>query len=464
MPHEAMTASKNEMYMTMARHYEEKENLDKAKEFYIKSVDLEPSSVAHERLGLIFRRKNDMDAARIHFSEALRLNPASVLAIYNMAFINRLDGDYEGSMEKYLLLKSMGVNDPGVDTGIGVLNSEIGNVKEAMKCYEASMLKNPDNELVRFNYSLSLLALGEFDKGLELYENRIWHARPPGKEWMGDMGENILVLPEQGNGDIIQFARFIPLLKPFKKCEKIVFLCNRPLVELMKTVEGVDEVIEFNPGDEFVEPNNSDVGDSDSIPFGRFVRIMSIPHKLGLDPSKIQFKKYLGVDPKKVDAWRERMGPRKKFRVGLCWRGGRRDEAEMAAIDRRRSMDPESILPILGVENVEFFSLQKEGQKLSEVNDFMAEAEDFVDTAAIIENLDLVISVDTAVAHMAAALEKPTWMMSRKGGCWRWGLDGESTFWYPSMRIFRQEELNNWTPVISKITEELRKSAGSKRN
>lgn len=110
-------------------------------------------------------------------------------------------------------------------------------------------------------------------------------------------------------------------------------------------------------------------------------------------------------------------------------------------------------------EEVEFYSLQKGDEQNLEfpfIKDLMNESEDFSDTAAIIENLDLVVTVDTAIAHLSASMNKPTWMLSRKGGCWRWGVDGESTFWYPSMRIFRQEKMNCWRSVLSKIAKELK--------
>lgn len=450
-------------YLLMAEHYESAQNPEKAREFYEKALALGPSARAHERLGIIFKKSDMIEEARDHFVQALSINPSSVTSIYNMAIIDRLDGDYESSMKKYTMLKEMGVKDPSLSMSMGVLHSETGNIDEALAHYRDSFEKMPENEMLKFNYSLCLMTLGDFERGLELYESRIWNAKPPGNEWAGEKDADILVVPEQGNGDIIHFARFVPFLKPMKRCEKVTVLCNRPLVELMRTLDGVDEVMEFNPGDEFVaeEEGSSEL---QTVPFGKFIRIMSIPRILDINPSKIPFKKYISADPEKVKKWKSRMDS-KKIKVGLCWQGGVRDKPEMVAIDKRRSMPLETMLPILACESAEFYSLQKDDnqhERFPQVRDFMGESEDFTDTAAIIENLDLVITVDTAVAHLAAALEKPTWMMSRKGGCWRWGVEGESTFWYPSMRIFRQEKINDWGPVVQRVSDELKKFAQSK--
>ena len=129
----------------------------------------------------------------------------------------------------------------------------------------------------------------------------------------------------------------------------------------------------------------------------------------------------------------------------------------MDAVDDRRSIKPELLEPLLKNKNVELYSLQKEPdrRRLPGVIDLMDEVRDFTDTAALLENLDLVITVDTAVAHMSATLGRPTWTLLRTGGCWRWGRDGEDTFWYPGMRLFRQRTMDDWEEVIKRAAQEL---------
>jgi Flp pilus assembly protein TadD len=453
-----MVLDKNYMHMVMAGHYEKNGDMERAEAFYRKSLSVAPSVKAHEKLGLILKDKGDIEGAVEHFGAGLAMEPDNKTCLYNIGVIERLRGRYDSAMEKYQRLMGLGVDDAGVYMSMGVLHSETGEMEEALKNYEEAFGRNPDNDLVRFNYSLCLMTLGDFGRGLELYESRIWHALPPGEPWNGESDISLLVAPEQGNGDIIQFARYLPELR--KRCRKLTVLCNAPLVDLIGKVEGVDEVMEFNPGDEFVEVEN-EVEDEDMskpLPFERFVRIMSIPHIMGIDPSKQEFKKYLKTDDERVEYWAGRIRS-KKIKVGLCWQGGKRDKPDMIAIDKKRSIPLRDMMPILSAEGVDFFSLQRgddQNDEFPSIIDFMDEAESFSETAAIIENLDLVISVDTAVAHLAAALGKPTWMLARKGGCWRWGTEGEKTFWYPSMKIFRQDSLNDWSSAISSIGRELR--------
>lgn len=445
--------SRNQTYLIMAGHHESRGEIEKAIEFYEKSIATSPSAKVHERLGIIFKERDDIARAEEHFRSALKLDDESLVAIYNLAIIDRLEGRYESAMKRYDSLKDMGIDDAGVDMSVGVLLSETGHPERAIEFYENAFRKNPKNNLVRFNLSLCLMTLGDFDRGLRLYEDRIWHAHPPGEEWMGEGGCGLMVVPEQGNGDIIQFSRYLPMLKPL--CKKVTLLCNKPLVRLMQGVEGVDEVVEFNPGDEFVEVESSS---EESTSFERFSRIMSLPLRLGIDPSKESFRKNIHADPLKVAEWRATMGDG-AFKVGLCWQGGRRNKPDMVAIDSRRSISFNDMSPLLAVEGVEFYSLQKDDEQHKDhpaVLDLMDQSSDFFDTAALIENLDLVVTVDTAVAHLAASLGKPTWMLSRRGGCWRWGSEGESTFWYPSMRIFRQQDMNDWDPVIKTVADELR--------
>lgn len=452
---EGLNDNKYRLCMMMALHHEEKGEWAEAIKFYLKALDADPGAEIHERLGVAYKKIDDMEGAEKHFSKALELEPGSVKALYGMASVDRLACRYDSAMERYLKLKSLGVDDAGVDTSMGVLHADRGQLDEALVHYERAFKKNPENDMVRFNYSLCMMAMGNFKEGMELYESRIWHAKPPGREWRGGKVSDLMVVPEQGNGDILHFCRFFHILKPL--CGNVTVLCNRPLVEIMKRVEGVDSVVEFNPGDEFVE-SEEEGGGSDSVSFAEYVRIMSIPHVLGIDPRSVPYKKYLSADPARVEQWGRRVKSDGLLRVGLCWQGGKRNKPDMIATDKKRSIKLEEMLPVLKTEGVRFFSLQKgddQHKDFPEVIDFMEECDDFLETAALVENLDLIITVDTAIAHLAGGLGKPVWMLSRLGGCWRWGRDEDSTFWYPSMRIFRQKEMNDWNPVILKIASEL---------
>jgi hypothetical protein len=175
---------------------------------------------------------------------------------------------------------------------------------------------------------------------------------------------------------------------------------------------------------------------------------------MSLDPRKSNPSRFT-LNPERVSFWKDSLES-DVLKVGICWQGGKRNHSEMIFNDRRRSISLSLIEPILGVDGVNFYSLQKDWKEPHpKINDLMGSCGDFLDCAALVSNMDLVISVDTAVAHLAASLGRPTWVLSRLGGCWRWGNDSEHTFWYPSVRIFRQKLLDDWSPTIEKVKESL---------
>jgi hypothetical protein len=199
--------------------------------------------------------------------------------------------------------------------------------------------------------------------------------------------------------------------------------------------------------------------------------LLSLPLAFGTNRGNIPFpSSYLKADRRLVSNWTARIGPKQKFRVGIVWEGGARDkQPDLAAVNARRNIPLEILLPLREVD-CEFYSLQKgkpavarltelqsTGWKGPKIVDYSEDLITFSDTAGLIENLDLVISVDTSTAHLAAAMGKPTWILNRYDSCWRWMLDGEFSFWYESVRLFRQESQGHWDPVISRVTSELRR-------
>lgn len=447
----------HENYFKIALGYENLKDYKNAKKFYKKSIKNRPSEKAYERLGIIESKEN-IKSSKKYFESALKINPNNKVSLYNIGVAERLEGNYSEAMEVYLKLLNLGVDNENLYLAIAILKLENGEINEAKKFYELAINKNSKSDLVKFNYSLYLLSIGDFKNGLSFYESRKWNEKPPGKEWKGEKDCNVLIVPEQGNGDMIQFSRYFSKLK--SHCNKITVLCNHNLIEIFRKINGIDEVLEFNPGDVFLESNEKN---NENISFEKFIRIMSVPYVLNIDPSKEKFERYIFPCSKKIKKWSNKIKS-KKLKVGLCWQGGKRKELEFSLIDKKRSIKLEKMKPILEMKGIDFFSLQKDDDQhnnFHQITNFMNESENFEDTAAIIENLDLVVSVDTAVAHLAASIGKPTWMLARKGGCWRWGVEGDSTFWYPSMKIFRQEKVYEWDSTISKIKEELFKLLNS---
>ncbi len=356
-----------------------------------------------------------------------------------------LEGRHSDALDSYLSIREQGHGYCGANVNTAVILTTLGRYTEAEKHFREAFATCPEDRDLLFNYSLHLMARGDWSEGLRLYENRSWNIKPPGVEWDGSPCKTLLVIPEQGNGDCIQFARFLPLAK--SRCERLILMCFGSLVRLFESMGVADEIIEFNPGDEFVESEGGSEGD---VPYDCFARIMSLPHLCGTkDAPTIPCPTFKNLPSTKTAG--------EKIKVGICWRGHRREKEDSAAIDSRRSMNFEDIEPLLEVEGVEFHSLQKDSEIGDpRIIDNMADSRDFLDTAEIMRGLDLVVSVDTAVAHFSGSVGRPTWLLNRHDSCWRWGFSGESTPWYPSMRIFRQPSMMDWKPVVHEVRRELK--------
>lgn len=377
--------------------------------------------------------------------------------LYEQGKSQWLQGRHLEALSTYKSIVEQGHGYCGANINAAVILTSLGRHKEAEVHFREAFATCPNDRELLFNYSLSLLSRGRLREGLKLYENRSWNIRPPGIEWDGDKCGTLLIVPEQGNGDIIQFARFLPAAR--RRCDKLIVMCFASLVRLFKSMDIADEVIEFNPGDEFVE---AEAGSSGEVPYDRFARIMSIPHLLGIDD--ISPLPYFKADPDIVSKWMPNTSGG-KTKVGLCWRGGKRKMEDSAAIDSRRSVSLGTVSPLLEAEGVDFYSLQKDAEERDErLIDFMDSSEDFADTAALISLMDLVITVDTAVAHLAGALGKPTWILNRLDSCWRWGHSNKKTMWYKNTRLLRQKSMSDWGPVVDLACSELKKFVDKRTN
>jgi ADP-heptose:LPS heptosyltransferase len=236
---------------------------------------------------------------------------------------------------------------------------------------------------------------------------------------------------------------------------KVIFEVQKPLLALMKNVEGVASMTTTG-----IEP---------AEPYDYYCPLMSLPHAfqttLETIPSSIP---YIPSDPIKTEYWKNKLGKKDKIRIGLVWSGGfRPDQPEVWATNNRRNLPLEKLTVFKDID-VQFYSLQKgdpaeselvevlkNGWEGPQIINYASELNDFTDTAALIENLDLVIAVDTSTAHLAAALGKPTWILNRFDTCWRWLQERKDSPWYPSVTLFRQKDQGDWDQVLQKISDEL---------
>jgi hypothetical protein len=261
----------------------------------------------------------------------------------------------------------------------------------------------------------------------------------------GCSGKRLLVWAEQGLGDSIMMLRLLPALRQEWHASKVSFLCPAPLQALESCVEDVS----------FITANTAWRARCEE--FDAYCSIMSLPHLMGITPEAIPGDMpYLRVPEAAKARWQGRVSLLPGCKVGLAWAGNRELFMDLRATTLTQ------LAPILSCKGVSFVSLQKDEKTREElrvsglqVSDWMGECGDFLDTAALITNLDLVICVDTAVAHLAGALGKPVWLLNRFESDWRWLRGRADSVWYPSMRIYSQKESRNWGPVIDQVTAEL---------
>ena len=318
---------------------------------------------------------------------------------------------------------------------------KLGRFGLARDVLRDALARAPADVAARFGLANALLALGEWAEGWAAYEAR-WQlcgATPPPMTvplWRGEplAGRRILVHAEQGLGDTLHFARFLPLI--VARGGVVVLQVPAPLQRLAAGFPGVAEVVTI------------------AAPSDVHCPLLSLPGILGGTPATVA-PPYLQADPALVARWAARLPADGRLRVGLAWAGGPpRENGASQQPDAARSMRLAQMTPLLAVPGIQVISLQK-GAQATGLCDPMGEVADFADTAAIVAALDLVISVDTSVAHLAGAMGKPVWMMCRWDPCWRWPRGGSTSPWYPTMRIFRQPRLGDWTAVVTDVAAAL---------
>jgi tetratricopeptide (TPR) repeat protein len=339
----------------------------------------------------------------------------------------------------------------------GVTLYQLKQLDEALVCYDHALAVNPDYVDGHFNKALLHLLKGDYDAGWREYEWRWrrWKEQnlTPFKRdftqplWLGQTaieGKTILLHAEQGSGDTIQFCRYAPLVAG--RGARVLLEVPVQLKDLMASLVGVAEII---------------AGQDKPPDFDMHCPLLSLPLALGTRVESIPAQvPYFTVPPESLRRWAGAVGPKRNLRIGLVWSGSSGHKG-----DAIRSISLRSLLPLADLD-AEFVSLQKEvrgddATALKERGDivhFGDELNTFADTAAVIANLDLVISVDTSVAHLAGALAKPVWVLLPFLPDFRWLLDREDSPWYPTARLFRQQAPGDWSGVISRVVIELEKA------
>ena len=417
--------------------------------------------------GVILDNNKELEAALVCYERALSLHPTHSAANLNAALILEALDRLDEAIARFIEAEKI---DPGYVDGLNragdILGSGLGRHREALDCYQRSLALKPDQSPIRWNTSHSFLALGHYAEGWQAYDYRSPNSNDnlgwidfPQPQWRGEpiAGKRILLWCEQGFGDVFQFCRYARLVRDLGAT---VFLLVHPMVErLFQTV--------------FAQENITIVlGSAQAKPFDFQCPLLGLPFACKTDSlEKIPNQHpYLFADVAGAQHWHQRllaMDGHHKKRVGLVWAGGYRPQYPLAhGMDLVRSLHLRELASLEAVQaenGIQFFSLQldtpaaqlaqmqSEGWDGPEIVDLTQDLQDWADTAALIANLDLVISCDTAVAHLAAAMGKPTWILSRYNGCWRWLEDRDDSPWYPTVRLFRQSVAGDWAGVVNRV-------------
>jgi tetratricopeptide (TPR) repeat protein len=356
--------------------------------------------------------------------------------------------------------------DPDTWNSLGIARHLLRDLPGAQSAYGQALRLDPGHAAAHMNLALVLLARGEYERGWAEYEWR-WEGSRGGlagrrdlplPQWRGEplRGEAILLHTEQGLGDAIQFARYVPLVA--ERGGRAILECYPELVRLFSRLPGVERVV----------PTGS-LGPEGLGAIAWHCPLMSLPLAFGTRVETIPADlPYLSPDPADRSRWAQRLARLAGAKVGLVWAGNPRPEDPVNhRIDRRRSLALGQLAPLLATPGIAFVSLQK-GPPAAQAQgtgllDWGGELGDFAVTAALVANLDLVISVDTSVAHLAGALGRPVWLLSRHDACWRWLEGRDDSPWYPGMRIFRQQAPGDWPSAIDPLAAALADWAAQRR-
>jgi tetratricopeptide (TPR) repeat protein len=388
--------------------------------------------------------------ALLAYDRALSLHPGHAGAHYNRGATLHEMRRYQDALTSYDRALALQANYPEAWSNRGATLYELVRHDEALASYDRAIALQPDFPEAHWNAASLRLLTGDFKRGWSEYEWRwkyeamaIASRNFPQPLWRGEPieGKTILLHSEQGLGDTIQFCRYATLVAA--RAARVIFEVDKPLHELMTGLAGVSQVVQRGA----------------ALPeFDVHCPLLSLPAAFASDLETIPSAPfYLSASPQKLVEWRERFSAGNRCRIGLVWSGNPAHKR-----DQNRSIDLGALLPLLDID-ADFVSLQKDVRPADamvlsqrpDIAQFSGELSDFSDTAALISQLDLVIAVDTSVAHLVGALGRPVWILLPYLPDWRWLLDRDSSPWYPAARLFRQDETRAWASTVQRVREAL---------
>jgi Flp pilus assembly protein TadD len=421
---------------------------DEAIASYGKAIALKPDfAEAHNNMGIALNTLERHEQAIASCRRALAINANLAEAHYNIGNALYALDRHEEAIASFRSALEIKPDDIEVHNNLGLALNDLNRQREAIVLFDRALALNPDFADAHWNRGLALLALGDFRNGLEEYEWR-WRTNVtapmqdfPRPLWLGatdPRGKTILLHADQGFGDTIQFVRYAPMLAA--KGARVMLQVLAPVKALMSGLEGVERV----------------VARGEPLPdFDCHCPLSSLPRAFGTGLESIPARiPYLRASADRVAKWKALLAGGAGPRVGLTWSGNLSTRRH-----RHRSISLARLLPLLSVPGVRFVSLQKDMSEadartlegLPDITHIGDRLNDFADTAAAVSLLDLVISIDTSLVHLAGAMGKPVWVMMLLTQDWRWLLEREDSPWYPSARLFRQTSVGDWDSVIERV-------------
>ena len=424
-----------------------------------RALDLMPDfAPALFELGCLHQIQNKDAMAETYYRSAIAADPALVEARANLGNILRARSALEEAVVHYDAALAEAPDHAAVHGNRGVALQELGDPVGALNAYDRALALDPENPEIERNRAQVLLQMGRLAEGWRAFEWR-WktkHFAGIRRDWSCSQWDGrpqadatVLVHAEQGFGDTIQFARYLPLIA--NRVGRVVVECPAPLMKLIARCEGVDDVI----------------ATGSPLPTCDFhIPMMSLPGAFATELDSIPCDiPYLKATHELRDAWSERVNGQGQFRVGLVWKGSHHHQR-----NNWRSPGLAALRSLFEVQNVYWVSLQKD----DEANDLRTQGMasrllalggrlgDFSDTAAAMAHLDLIISPDTAVAHLAGAIGRPVWLILPHVAEWRWLMGRDDSPWYPTMRLFRQHTQGDWTEAVGRMVADLQEAVGSR--
>lgn len=388
------------------------------------------------------------------YEHLLERDPKHVQSMINLGNIARAKDDFAQAMEWFAEAEALEPDSRDLIFARATMHTQRGEDVKAIEFLEPIS----DDVDAQFLLALLYLARGEYERGFRLYRSRsnaIWYKTGnfvyplnPFDHWTEVNGKRIAIVQEGGFGDMLQFVRYIPAIAAIAE---VTLFTPPSLYRLFRhSLPGNVKISDTYQTEDATrrcgyDPSAYDYVTTDvEMPYHFRTSFETVPNDIP----------YLYVADEVIEA--RRLPPTSRLRVGLCWAGGKQDELNQRSYDSRRSFDLDTYAPLSAVRGIEFVSLQV-GQRSEQTCDALPmlrpldDSCDFMDTAAIISQLDLVISVDTAVAHLAAAIGKPVWLLSRYDCCWRWTKNRRESVWYPNLRVFGQTAYRDWTQPIAQV-------------